>query len=148
MRSLQGVVGLLAIALLIGCGGSKEATVQGAVTLDGSPITTGTIVFIPVAGGTQVYGAIENSGNYELFTGQERGLLPGEYVATVVAREKPANNVTEQGGPAPPGKAITPRWYAAKETSGLSFTVVPGANEINLELTSQPPAGWKESGRR
>lgn len=148
MRSAQHIVSLVVVLVIAGCGGSKDATVQGNVTLDGSPITTGTIVFIPSVGGTQVYGAIEDSGSYELFTGQERGLQPGEYVATVVAREKPASNVTELGGPAPPGKAITPRWYAAKETSGLNFTVAPGANEINLELTSHPPAGWKEPARR
>lgn len=148
MRSVRLIFGLLAAVLVTGCGGSKEATVEGTVTLDGNPITTGTIVFIPTAGGTQVYGAIEDSGDYELFTGQEKGLQPGEYVATVVAREKPTTNVTELGGPAPPGKAITPRWYAAKETSGLNFTVAPGANEIDLELTFQPPAGWKEPVRR
>lgn len=149
MRKPICVVGPLTLLVAImGCGPAKDATVQGTVTLDGNSITTGTIVFIPAAGGTQVYGAIEESGNYELFTGQERGLQPGEYVATVVAREKPATNVTELGGPAPPGKSITPRWYAAKETSGLNFTVAPGANEINLELTSQPPAGWKEPVRR
>jgi hypothetical protein len=148
MKTVRLILILTFASLVSGCGGSKEATVSGKVTLDGSPITTGTIVFIPSAAGTQAYGAIEQSGSYELFTGQQRGLKPGDYVATVVAREKPPTNVTELGGPAPPGKAITPRWYAAKETSGLNFTIAPGANEINLELTSQPPAGWKEPARR
>lgn len=143
------VLGLLAVtSAVIGCGPTQEATVAGTVTLDGNPLTTGSVVFMPTSSGTQVYGTIDASGSYELFTGQQRGLRPGNYVATVVAREKPATNVTELGGPAPPGKAITPAWYASRKTSGLNFTVAPGTNEINLELSSQPPVGWQDPVRR
>ena len=42
----------------------------------------------------------------------------------------------------PPGKLITPMWYRSKESSGLTYNVESGSNEINLELKSQPPAGW------
>jgi len=128
--------------VLTGCGGSNnEATVQGVVTLDGAPVPAGSISFVPAGGGTQAYAMSDESGNYEAYTGREAGLKPGQYRVTVVARERPATNHTETGAPAPAGASITPRWYASPETSGLSFDVKPGSNEINLDLNSQPPAG-------
>jgi hypothetical protein len=129
-------------AVLTGCGGSNnEATVQGLVTLDGVPVSAGSISFVPSGGGTQAYAMSDDSGNYEAYTGREPGLKPGPYRVTVVARQRPTTNQTETGGPAPAGASITPRWYASPETSGLTFDVKPGSNDINLELSSQPPAG-------
>jgi hypothetical protein len=75
-------------------------------------------------------------------------LPAGKYEVTVIANEMPAVMQTAEGGPPPSGKAITPVWYRSKETSGLKFSVEPGSNEINLELTSQPPAGWNPGRRR
>lgn len=129
-------------AVLTGCGGSNnEATLQGVVTLDGAPVPSGSISFVPSGGGTQAYAMSDESGNYEAYTGREAGLKPGQYRVTVVARERPTTNHTETGAPAPAGASITPRWYASPETSGLTFDVKPGSNEINLDLNSQPPAG-------
>lgn len=125
-----------------GCGGSNnEATVQGVVTLDGAPVPEGSISFVPSTGGAQAYAMSDDSGNYEVYTGREAGIKPGEYRVTVVARERPKVNQTESGGPAPAGASITPRWYASPETSGLTFDVKPGSNDVNLELNSQPPVG-------
>lgn len=137
-----------ALGALIGCGGSSEATVQGIVTLDGSPIPTGSISFNPSVSGVPAYAMVTESGGYEVFTGREPGLKAGEYTVTVVARKQPPVRETATGGPAPPGEAITPRWYASPATSGLTFNVEPGSNEINLELTSTPPAGWQDPTQR
>lgn len=137
----------MALFGLSGCGGPYDATVIGLVTLDGEPISTGTISFIPASGGAQGYAMVELSGSYEVYTGREAGLLPGDYKVTVVARE-PSTSPSEDGGPPPPGKPITPRWYASPQTSGLTFNVQPGSNEINLELSSTPPAGWQDPAQR
>ncbi|WP_428306658.1 carboxypeptidase-like regulatory domain-containing protein [Lacipirellula sp.] len=140
---------LMLSTVLLGCGGtSNQATVDGVVTLEGAPVPSGSISFVPASGGTQSYAMSDASGNYEVYTGREAGLKPGEYNVTIVARERPAVNQTELGGPAPAGAAITPAWYASPETSGLKFTVAPGANEINLELSKQAPAGWREPAKR
>ena len=101
-----------------------------------------------VAGGPPAYARIEETGSYDVRTGREEGLPSGEYQITVVANEPPAVQQTASGGPPPPGKAITPPWYRTKETSGLKYTVEPGGNEVNLELKSQPPAGWNPRLRR
>jgi hypothetical protein len=143
-RTIQPWIALGAIGVVTaGCGGAYNAKVGGNVTLDGSPVPTGTVSFLPTAGGPPAYARIDSSGNYTVRTGREEGLPAGEYAVSVVANEPPAVKATAQGGPPPPGKAITPPWYRSQETSGLKFTVSPGKNVIDLELSSQPPEGWK-----
>jgi len=99
------------------------------------------VSFHPVSGGPAAYAMIGDDGSYSIKTGREDGLPAGEYEVSVTANEAAAVAQTEKGGPPPPGKSITPAWYRMKETSGLKYTVHPGNNEINLELTSKPPAG-------
>lgn len=136
---------LLALSLMAfaGCGGSFDSTAHGLVTLDGKSVSRGMVSFYPSAGGPAVYGQIESDGSYSVHTGREEGLPSGEYAVSIVAHEAPTAAETSKGGPPPPGKAITPDWYRMKESSGLKFTVKPGKNEINLELSNQPPVGWK-----
>ena len=131
----------------LGCGGVYDSTVSGVVTLDGKAVPRGTVAYQPVAGGPAGYAAIGAGGAYDVRTGREEGLPSGEYDVTVTANEPATERQTAKGGPPPPGKAITPAWYRSKDTSGLRFTVAPGRNEINLDLTSQPPAGWNPRGR-
>jgi hypothetical protein len=135
------VVGL-ALMAVAGCGGTFDSAVSGVVTLDGNTVPRGTISFQPKAGGPAAYAQIEQDGSYVVRTGRENGLPSGDYYVTVTSNEPPAVTQTAEGGPPPPGKAITPSWYRSRNTSGLSFVVEPGSNEINLELTSTPPAGW------
>jgi hypothetical protein len=131
------------VCAIAGCGGAYDATVSGIVTLDGKALPGGLVGFHPVSAGPSAYAVIDDSGKYSVRTGTERGLPPGDYKVTASANEPPASERGEQGGPPPPGKSITPAWYRMKETSGLQYTVKLGSNTINLELKSQPPAGWK-----
>lgn len=138
---------MLCVALT-GCGGAYDATVSGAVTMDGDIVNSGVIAYIPSAGGPSAYARIDKSGNYDVYTGKERGLPPGNYQVTVVSREPPPVSQTEGGGPPPAGKALTPAWYAQAQYTPLQFQVEPGDNDINLELTSTPPANWQPPPRR
>ncbi len=131
-----------------GCGGPYNASVSGDVMLDGQPVSTGGIAFIPTAGGPTAYAQIDSSGHYQIYTGKEEGLPAGNYGVTIVSREPPATDRSKLGGPPPPGKAITPEWYADAKQTPLKFDVKPGKNEIKLELSNAPPAGWKPSKRR
>lgn len=142
-KSIKCVVSAAIVGLLAGCGGLYDAGVSGLVTLDGNPLPRGTVAFNPQTPGPPSYGQIDSSGHYTVMTGREEGLPSGSYVLTVVANEPPTVE-GKDGGPPPAGKPITPRWYRSQETSGLSFTVEPGSNEFNLELSTQPPAGWKD----
>ncbi|MAT70003.1 MAG: hypothetical protein CMJ58_10825 [Planctomycetaceae bacterium] len=139
-------IGLLATCC--GCGGTYDSYVTGEVTLDGNVINTGTVAFVPTAGGPAAYALIDSSGHYDVYTGNERGLPSGSYGVTVVAREAPAMERSETGGPPPPGKSLTPAWYGLAEYSPLKYEVESGSNEIDLQLTSTPPAGWQSPQRR
>ncbi|MGD9634828.1 MAG: hypothetical protein AB7G28_07695 [Pirellulales bacterium] len=148
-RNLQsvGAVALLLITLC-GCGGTYDSTVSGKVTLDGATVPCGTVTFYPSGGGPAAYARILEDGSYSVHTGREEGLPTGEYGISVSANEQSAVKQTASGGPPPPGKPITPAWYRSKDTSGLKFNVESGSNEINLDLKSQPPAGWNPGRQR
>jgi hypothetical protein len=146
MRCCCGWLLLWWLLSVTGCGGTYDSSVRGVVVLDGKKVPRGTISFHPVSGGPAAYAMIGEDGSYSIRTGREEGLPAGEYEVSVAANEAPTAAQTAKGGPPPPGKSITPAWYRMKETSGLKFTVKRGKNEINLELTSQPPAGLKLRG--
>jgi len=147
-RRLLAVAMLPASLLFItGCGGPYDASVSGVATLDGSPLQRGTVKFDPDQAGPSGYGLIESDGSYSIMVGREYGLPSGSYTVTVVANEPSVPNKSPSLPPTP-GKPITPAWYREPAQSPLKKTVESGSNEINLELTSTPPAGWKPAGKR
>jgi hypothetical protein len=141
-------IAVVALLFLSGCGGAYDSTVTGVVKIDGKNLPRGLVGFHPVSPGPSAYAVIDENGTYAVRTGRESGLPPGEYLVTVASNELPATERSAQGGPPPPGKSITPAWYRTKQASGLKFTVKPGKNEINLELTSKPPAGSTLQGQK
>lgn len=141
------IVALLQFVFVVGCGGPYDASVSGIVTLDGSPLPRGTVKFDPDQQGPSGYGLIESDGSYSIMVGREYGLPSGSYTVTVVANEPSVPNKSPSLPPAP-GKPITPAWYREAAHSPLKKTVESGSNEINLELTSTPPADWKPAGKR
>ena len=135
---------VMGLVCLVGCGGPYEATMRGKVTLDGEPISSGMVTFNATGGdGISAYAKVNESGDYRVKTGQEFGLNAGEYVVTIVAREKTDALYGANGGPPPAGKLLTPQWYRSPSTSGLSVSVESGKNNYDLELTSEPPEGWE-----
>jgi hypothetical protein len=85
------VVGLFGgIGTLVGCGDSsnKLLPVSGKVTVDGQPLTTGSVSFKPEKGSASSQepgGDIEEDGTYRLFTAGKEGAPPGRYRVLVVA---------------------------------------------------------------
>lgn len=132
---------------LVGCGGPYDSSVSGTVTLSSTPLPRGTVSFIPQGPGAPAYGMIAPDGKYMLRTGREEGLASGSYLATVAANEVSVA-AGKNGGPPPMGKPITPDWYRDPATSGLTFTVESGDNEINIDLNTTPPPGWKPPPKR
>jgi hypothetical protein len=125
---------LAALAVLAGCGGG--GSVSGKVTLDGQPLTSGTVTFHPVGSGPTAIGTIGTDGRYELRIGDDRSVPPGDYLVTVEATEAVTSepSAAPAKGPPPPPRRLTPEKYAEKDTTDLRFTVKSGGNTIDLPL--------------
>ena len=128
---------LLVAGLGLGCNqGPFNADVKGTVTLDGKPVPPGVVIFSAEGGGrNSSRGRIEPGGDYFLVTRHNRGIDAGEYRVAV--------QVYEKGDPPGPGERapanlppLVPEKYLNVDTSGLTFTVEPGSNRIDLALTS------------
>ena len=138
MRIMQVALAVMvatALIVLTGCGQSNRASLTGKVTLDGKPLDTGTVGFLPVTQGPAGYATIQAGGGYTAQTGTIKGLAPGDYLVTVQAMG-PMPPPTPQD-PEPLPASLLPAKYSAKETSGLRCTVPPGGTTYDIELKSQ-----------
>jgi hypothetical protein len=128
----------LLLTSLSGCGGSEfGATVTGVVTLDGKSITPGFVTFAPEdPAAVPAVSDLDAKGRFTLTTSKKPGLVPGKY-RVAVQSYRPPGNVTPGQRIMTPSERLIPDKYFSVDTSGLQFTVNPGANTINLELSSQ-----------
>jgi hypothetical protein len=125
---------ILAPLVLAGCGSGKPGTVEGTVTLDGTPVTGAASVQFTCANGEVRAAPVRRDGFY-------RALLipvgPAKVSVTpdiqVVSKKK---GKAEPG--APPQHAVQiPQKYLNADTSGLSTTVRSGTHTYDIELSSQ-----------
>src|SRR4051794_21176521 len=115
---------LAAAALIAGCGrGSDDLpcqAVSGEVKLDGSPMKSGMIQFMPTETGESTTGAAGIvDGRYAISSSE--GLVPGNYQVSVTSDPAPsAAQPTSQvpGDPLPPPKETIPSMYNSKTTLG------------------------------
>jgi hypothetical protein len=128
---------LIPVAMLVGCGhDGRLGRVHGTVRLDGRPVPSGTVRFVPDAG-RGANGKIESDGTYALGTfGQSDGALLGPHKVAIVAyenggEERPAYELRNQKM-----KPLVPEKYMSPGTSGLTFEVAPGDNQADFELKS------------
>jgi len=144
---------ILATSSLTGCSeeaDSRDAVVQGNVTVDGELATSGAVMFHPIADGPIATGQIHGDGSYSLRIGlgnygdaDKSKIFSGDYVATVLVNAPADRSQTiNEGGPPVGGPRLTALKYAKKETSGLAFSVKPGRNVFPLAVEgsdSDPP---------
>ena len=130
------------LALLIGCRsrlpeglGYQGCEAAGEVTLDGRPLDSGMVTFVPEipesAGGHPGIASIEGAGHYRLGnaeSGRAKPLRPGEYIVIVVAMDVDKSH----GKPAP--KLAVPERYADATKTPLRVTLTPGENKVDLRL--------------
>lgn len=124
-----------------GCGGSEDPlgriAVTGTVTLDGQPVSNGTIRFAPMEGAKHatVAGATIIDGLYKI--AQEQGLPPGTYKVVVSAPQSEG----EAGDPMAPGykepvvRELVPARYNTQTelTAEISST---DSKNVDFSLTS------------
>jgi hypothetical protein len=131
---IRGSFLLLLLLLFSGCGSSLGSQVTGTVTIDGKPLAVGGVSFHPVGGGPVATARIQEDGSFELKTGKQHSLPPGEYRVTVMAVEVVPPK-TKYHVPMP-GKRLVPVRYGDLKQTDLHATIEPGSNEVALELTS------------
>jgi hypothetical protein len=130
--------GFALLGVLAGCDSSglgKIVPVNGQVTYEGKPVTSGSLVFKPdTTKGNQSTlepaATIGADGNYSLFIKEREGAPLGWYQVGVVAQEANPND------PYAPAKSLIPAKYNDAATSGLSVEVVetPAAGAYDLKL--------------
>lgn len=134
---LLGVVLTCALMQLTGCG-NDLARVTGTITVDGevlraAPDLKVTVLFQPNSGGTPAVGIVDEDGQYQLSTGSQQGIVPGDYSITCTATQIIPSKTP---GGTPGGRRITDPKYAAAKSSGLRFTVLDGDNQFDIALES------------
>lgn len=127
-----------AVFAAAGCGsasGEKLAPVAGKVTVNGKPVTTGSVSLRPdAAQGNesqhQPNGAIDAEGNYELLVPPaKKGTPLGRYKVVVTAYDNPMPNK--------PLKSFINMKYSDEKTTPLKFEVIenPEPGRYDLKLT-------------
>ena len=137
MNSRLSVV-LTALAALLcfaGCGGTDAPSLKGKVTLDGVPVASGNIVFLPEQSeGRKAAAAIED-GNY--LVPAEEGLLPGKY-RVEVSWHKPTGKKIPSADPGimmDETKEAIPAKYNSSST--LTADLAPGEASQDFALTTK-----------
>jgi hypothetical protein len=145
------------VATCTGCGGSsgpEKVAVSGVVSVDGKPVTQGTIAFVSLEGGRTTATQIKD-GVYGIPRGD--GPFPGPQKVTIQAFEKTGKTITvTKSLPGPPDEppAIPPGGLIIEETkqtlpdqfntsSDLSVILDSGNNvdvDFNLKVGTNGPA--------
>jgi hypothetical protein len=123
---------LMVMTITAGCGRSP-ASVTGSVTIDGTPVTSGRVVFHK-DGQAPAIANIKEDGTFELAIANSKGIQPGHYRVTVASYE--IGTPARPGDP-PPAKLTTPRLYMDVGTTPLASDIGTGRNEIALKLVTK-----------
>jgi hypothetical protein len=165
------VCGCLVLELLTGTTGCTSkprepalAEVSGKVLFKGRPLPGGTVTFTAVKGGFPSAGQIDENGNYqinapvgEVVIGVDNGDFrprfeggKGKSSPEVLPQERGRNKRPEFQEEAKPikGRYVEiPERYADGSTSGLTYTVKPGPQTHDIELSDSvfapPGAGGR-----
>ena len=134
----RGVVLLLVVGTAWGCGNDATlAPVEGVVRLDGQPLTTGTINFVPDEGRT-ASGKIASDGTFRLSTpGEGDGARIGNNGVSIIAYEGGSSSGPNFDMDRPQAKPLIPLRYASPQGSKLTFDVKAGVtNHAEFDLQS------------
>ena len=130
------VVLLAVLGLVCGCTGTepKGVAVSGTVTLDGQPVTSGSITLLPTDKESKAGspGGVVKDGAFQIPA--EAGPTPGKYKAVVQVMKETGNTVEGPGGTTLPESAPV----AIKEAEGVDVEVsAAGPNTFDIKVTSQ-----------
>lgn len=122
------VIAACSVLLLSGCGGGENLqSVSGVVTCDGTPLTQGSVRFVPDTSKgntakTEPAGTIGSDGKYSVLTDGKSGAPAGWYKVSV------ASGIIPESSNPNVNKAPFAAKYSNPETSGLSVEVKAGGS--------------------
>ena len=143
-KSYYLLAGAAAIIVALGCSRSpyEMAPVRGIVKIDGQPMTSGRVMFAPVAqqgatsAGLRAFGQIQPDGSYALGTERDDdGAVVGNHWVTVF--RSTGNTGDSSVTPASTTAKSSPAFDRVTVPSGTVEVVSGKDNEINIDLTSQ-----------
>jgi hypothetical protein len=124
---------LVSVAAAVGCegGATERVPVAGKVLVDGQPLSSGTIQFVPKAG-RPASSNIQSDGSFELTidsvgSSSRAGLPRGTYQVQV-SSSKVIDDATIQWN--------APQKYADFRTSGLEVDVSEPSDHLTIQLTT------------
>jgi hypothetical protein len=139
LSHLRGCLLVAVLALACGCGSGGRAGVQGAVTLDGAPIESGRISFLPIEG-TPGGGGQAQIVNGRYTIASAGGPNPGVYRVEIRAERKTGKQI-RAGSPAPAGTMVDETIEAVparfNKDSTLREELKGGSNTRDFTLTTQ-----------
>lgn len=106
-------------------------SVEGVATIDGAPLRSGCVTFMPLLpeeqGGRPGLASIGSDGTFRVGNanlGRPVKMRPGEYVVTVIAMD--------ESGPVP--RIATPEQYSNTRKTPFRVTLALGPNRVDLPL--------------
>lgn len=150
MRTLQWVALVLVALSMAGCGGNAGSKLdfvplKGKVTLDGVPLTVGTVTLFPQLGtkGPACSGALNSSGEFAIIGPDGKPGAPvGKHKVCVICPYDPAAGSSPSGEAAPASSGApcnVPEIYQSEATTTLGVIEVkkPETPPLNLDLKSK-----------
>lgn len=139
-------LGLLAV--MAGCTknphSTQHAEVSGKVLYEGKPLPGGQVNFVSLKDGFASKGTIDENGNYtieapvgEVAIGVDNSMLAVQRGAPKQMMH-PKRPDSEEEAPIKGRYVNIPLSYADPQESGLKYTVTPGPQTHNIELTNKP----------
>lgn len=135
-RIALAVGGVFVLLVLPGCGGGP-AVVRGTVTVDGTPLSSGSLTFEPADGVGPSVGTEITDGQFELPAASK--MTPGKKKVVVRGSIKSGKKV-QAAPPAPPGIMVDDlRFYPAPggQPETKEVEVKEGENDLRIELTEK-----------
>lgn len=145
---MRGCFCALLLAIVPGCTGGDPGEpldptvpVSGTVTLDGNPLASATVTFVPQGSGTECIGSTDDSGKYTLRQphGAE-GAPVGNYKVAISQFLRGDGTPLPEDGAGEGGVAtesLPPRYSDPLETILTASVPEGGSDAINFELTSE-----------
>jgi len=124
---------LVAALAAAGCGDDgKTALVSGAVEIDGEPLESGTMTFVPINGHTPTAGGTIKHGRYSV-------RVPITTMKVSISAPRVVSMKRLYDTPNSPERPITEEALPARfnEATELTIEVKPGSNVRDFPLTSQ-----------